>query len=99
VEAETFPDTTEVTRTSEDSELDRWAQIRKTANARALNRNVAPSKDDDDIVVNIPRTRVVVPASPKRKPMKGSDEEEETVDARVARIRKRVQELTAGMGD
>ena len=27
------------------------------------------------------------------------EEDEESVDARVARIRKRVQELTAGMGD
>jgi hypothetical protein len=37
--------------------------------------------------------------SPKRKVLKPEEEDEESVDARVARIRKRVQELTAGMGD
>jgi hypothetical protein len=38
--------------------------------------------------------------TPKRAAAKVADEEaEESVDARVARIRKRVQELTAGMGD
>jgi hypothetical protein len=55
--------------------------------------------------VNIPRVRqpAVAAGSPKRAKVvptnKVDDEEEESVDARVARIRKRVQELTAGMGD
>jgi hypothetical protein len=102
VDAPTFPDPQERERTSQDSELDRWAQIRNQASQRALNRAVAPPKagDDDDILeVNVPRVRQQTPASPKRKTVKGEDEDEETVDARVARIRKRVQELTAGMGD
>jgi hypothetical protein len=34
-----------------------------------------------------------------RAPLRPDEEDEESVDARVARIRKRVQELTAGMGD
>jgi len=98
-------------RTSSDDEMDRWAQIRKAAGQRALNRVVAPPKNGDtDIVaeVNVPRTRLAsggaggVGASPPRKgrgPLRPDEEEEESVDARVARIRKRVQELTAGMGD
>jgi len=87
-------------RTSEDNDLDRWAQIRKQAGQRALNRAVAPPRDGDDIAeVNVPRVRQNT-SSPKRgKPVKVGDEEDESVDARVARIRKRVQELTAGMGD
>jgi hypothetical protein len=97
-------------RTSEDQDRDRWAQIRKAAGQRVLNRNVAPpaprvhsDDDDEDIVdVNIPRVRQpTTAASPKRVKVtpKTDEEEEESVDARVARIRKRVQELTAGMGD
>ena len=98
-------------RTSEDDEMDRWAQIRKTAGQRALNRVVAPPRNGDSDVaeVNIPRTRLAtggaaLSASPPRKaagrvPLRPDEEDEESVDARVARIRKRVQELTAGMGD
>jgi hypothetical protein len=88
-------------RTSEDSELDRWAQIRKTANQRAMNRTeVASSPNDDEIMeAKVLRVRQAMLASPKRGKPSRDDEEEETVDARVARIRKRVQELTAGMGD
>ena len=96
-------------RTSEDEDRDRWAQIRKAAGQRVLNRNVAPpprvhdNDDDEDIMdVNIPRVRQpTTVASPKRVKVtpKADEEEEESVDARVARIRKRVQELTAGMGD
>jgi hypothetical protein len=88
---------------SPEPELDRWAQIRKAAGQRAMNRNVAPPKNnaDDEIAeVNIPRVkpRVEIPKQPKF-PVKPPEEEDESVDARVARIRKRVQELTAGMGD
>jgi hypothetical protein len=87
-------------RTSEDDELDRWAQIRKAAGQRALHRNVAPPKDDEIAEVNIPRIRNTERgASPKRVVKAADEEDEESVDARVARIRKRVQELTAGMGD
>ena len=97
-------------RTSSDDEMDRWAQIRKAAGQRALNRVVAPPKNGDSsevAEVNIPRTRQVtggVGGSPPRKlvgrtPLRPDEEDEESVDARVARIRKRVQELTAGMGD
>jgi hypothetical protein len=64
---------------------------------------VARSDDDDEVMdVNIPRVRQpAVTGSPKRAHVtpKADDEAEESVDARVARIRKRVQELTAGMGD
>lgn len=94
------------TRNSEDSDRERWAQIRKLAGQRVLNRTVAPvarSDDDDEVMdVNIPRVRQpAVTGSPKRAHItpKADDEAEESVDARVARIRKRVQELTAGMGD
>jgi hypothetical protein len=88
-------------RTSDEAERDRWAQIRKAAGQRALHRNVAPVKDDEIDEVNIPRIRNAERgASPMRGGKVGSEEEdEESVDARVARIRKRVQELTAGMGD
>lgn len=98
-------------KTSEDEELDRWAQIRKAAGQRALNRNVAPprtNKSVEDVTeVNIPRIRQNTNSStastspPRRKGLKAEEdkEEEESVDARVARIRKRVQELTAGMSD
>jgi len=94
--------------------MDRWAQIRKAAGQRALNRVVAPPKNNGDSSevgeVNIPRTRQVLATgtgmSPPRKvggggrgPLRPDEEDEESVDARVARIRKRVQELTAGMGD
>jgi hypothetical protein len=89
-------------RTPESEEMDRWAQIRKAAGQRTLNRMVAPPKaTPDEIEVNIPRMRQTS-ASPKRGtkvPPKQEGEEEESVDARVARIRKRVQELTAGMND
>ena len=89
-------------RTPEDEDLDRWAQIRKAAGQRALNRAVAPPKNHPEDVseVNIPRTRPAI-VNPKRGkgPLKPDEEDEESVDARVARIRKRVQELTAGMGD
>ena len=73
-----------------------------------MNRVVAPPKNNGDssevAEVNIPRTRQVTAASPPRKlagraPLRPDEEDEESVDARVARIRKRVQELTAGMGD
>ena len=53
---------------------------------------------DEVADVNVPRVRQNT-ASPKRKVLKPDEEDEESVDARVARIRKRVQELTAGMGD
>jgi hypothetical protein len=90
-------------RSSEDDSLDRWAQIRKTAAQRALTRNVAPQRNgssDEIAEVNVPRVRqVVLNDSPNRKVLKPDEEDEESVDARVARIRKRVQELTAGMGD
>jgi hypothetical protein len=89
-------------RTPEDEDLDRWAQIRKAAGQRALNRAVAPSRNHSEDVteVNIPRARPAI-VNPKRGkgPLKPDEEDEESVDARVARIRKRVQELTAGMGD
>lgn len=102
---------TPTSRNSEDEELDRWAQIRKAAGQRALNRNVAPPKNNSSSSenvseVNIPRVRqnttstTASGASPKqRKSVKSDEEDEESVDARVARIRKRVQELTAGMND
>lgn len=96
-------------RTSDDVDRERWAQIRSAAGQRVLNRNVAPpprvhnNDDDDDIMdVNIPRVRQpTTTSSPKRVKVtpKAEEEEDESVDARVARIRKRVQELTAGMGD
>jgi hypothetical protein len=91
-------------RNSDDEELDRWAQIRRNAEKRrnaaaasAPQRNSAISSDDA-AEVNVPRVRQNA-ASPKRKVLKPDEEDEESVDARVARIRKRVQELTAGMGD
>jgi len=89
---------------SDDEDLDRWAQIRKRAGKRAINRVVAPENGDSDEIaeVNVPRVRQATnTTSPRSKiPVKVADEEdEESVDARVARIRKRVQELTAGMGD
>lgn len=90
---------------SDDDDLDRWAQIRLRAGQRALHRVVAPPAEDDEITaVDIPRVRQPTnTSSPKTRskiPVKVTDdEEEESVDARVARIRKRVQELTAGMGD
>ena len=94
-------------RTSSEDELDRWAQIRRAAGQRALNRVVAPPKSNgagEVAEVNVPRTRQGTGASPPRKvvgrgPLRPDEEDEESVDARVARIRKRVQELTAGMGD
>lgn len=90
-------------RTSEDDERDRWAQIRKAAGQRALQRAVAPPKNNssDEITeVNVPRVRQNAGTPPRKvsNTLK-EEEEEESVDARVARIRKRVQELTAGMGD
>jgi hypothetical protein len=55
---------------------------------------------DEIAGVDVPRVRqVTLGDSPKRKVLKPDEEDEESVDARVARIRKRVQELTAGMGD
>jgi hypothetical protein len=90
---------------SDDEDLDRWAQIRKRAGQRALNRVISPPKEDDDeiVAVDIPRTRAQATSPTRRMKVVKSpapeEEEEESVDARVARIRKRVQELTAGMGD
>ena len=90
-------------RSSDDESLDRWAQIRKNAGQRALTRPAATARNgssDEIIEVNVPRVRQVsLGDSPKRKVLKPDEEDEESVDARVARIRKRVQELTAGMGD
>jgi hypothetical protein len=101
---------TPTSQKSEDEELDRWAQIRKAAGQRALNRHVAPPKNNSSSEnvseVNIPRMRqntnstTASGGSPiLRKAVKSDEEDEESVDARVARIRKRVQELTAGMSD
>jgi hypothetical protein len=91
-------------RSDDEKDLDRWAQIRLRAGQRALHRVVAPPDDDDEIAaVDVPRVRQATNTSATSRskiPIKVTDEEdEESVDARVARIRKRVQELTAGMGD
>ena len=89
---------------SDDEDLDRWAKIRRRAGQRALHRVVAPPGDDDEIAaVDVPRVRQSSNNTDplhSKIPVKVADgEDEESVDARVARIRKRVQELTAGMGD
>ena len=96
---------------SDDEDLDRWAQIRRNAEKRrAAAANVPKYNNvmDDVAEVNVVRSRQTPAASttaagaagsPKRKVLKPDEEDEESVDARVARIRKRVQELTAGMGD
>ena len=89
-------------RTSEDDDRDRWAQIRKAAGQRALQRAVAPPKNSTDEIteVNVPRVRQNAGTPPRKvSNTVKEEEEEESVDARVARIRRRVQELTAGMGD
>jgi len=88
------------TRASDDEDYERWAQIRKNIGQRAMNRMVAPTHartpSDEIGAVDVPRTRQRTTTGGSKS---GEGEDEESVDARVARIRERVKQLTAGMND
>jgi len=91
------------TRASDDEDYERWAQIRKNVGQRAMNRMVAPppakTPSDEIGAVDVPRTRQRTTTGGSKVSSGGEVEGEESVDARVARIRERVKQLTAGMND